>query len=150
MHTQEDGAVSLAVRKGGEGGTSSFHLLCLGDCFTVLVGGAARGGAARHRGRLGGSRQRRPRLDPSTLHVRQQLVGNLRQDILGQPGHAQNLVPRAVDVVSERNKLSEKRHKWRVHRCFTVVLMSHTALHAAALHSFTSQSEMDEFQTART
>lgn len=47
----------------------------------------------------------RPRLDPPALHERQQLVGDLGQDVFGQPGHAEDLVPRPVDVVSERDEL---------------------------------------------
>lgn len=43
------------------------------------------------------------------LHERQQLVWDLCQDILSQAGHAQDLVPRAVHVVPERDELDENR-----------------------------------------
>lgn len=128
MHAQGDGEVSLSAKKKRKKRkkreeVSSFHLL--GDRLAFLLGSAAGRGAGRHRGGLRGGRQRRPGLDASTFHVRQQLVGNLCQDILGQSGHAQNLIPRPVDVVSERNKLFEKRHKWRVGMCFKMVFMSY-------------------------
>lgn len=52
-----------------------------------------------------------PRLDPSALHEGQQLVGDLGQDILRQPGHAEDLVTRSVDVVSERHELEAGRQE---------------------------------------
>lgn len=45
------------------------------------------------------------RFDASALHVGDQLVGDLSQHILSKPRHAQHVVPRAVHVVSERDKL---------------------------------------------
>lgn len=51
----------------------------------------------------------RPRFDSSALHEGQQLVGDLGQDVLGQPGHAEDLVPGSVDVVSERDELEAGR-----------------------------------------
>ena len=44
-------------------------------------------------------------LDPPALHVGDELIGDLRQYVLGQPGHAQDMVASAVHVVSERDKL---------------------------------------------
>lgn len=44
-------------------------------------------------------------------HVGQELVGDLGQDVLGQPGHAQDGVPRPVHVVSERDKLEDTNRK---------------------------------------
>lgn len=61
------------------------------------------------RQRRGG--ERRPRFDSSALHKGQQLVGDLGQDVLGQPGHAEDLVPRSVDVVSERDELEAGRRR---------------------------------------
>lgn len=61
------------------------------------------------RQRRGG--ERRPRFDSSTLHEGQQLVGDLGQDVLGQPGHAEDLVPGSVDVVSERDELEAGRRR---------------------------------------
>lgn len=55
------------------------------------------------RRRVGGRRGRR--LDPAGPHVGEELVGDFSQDVLGESGHAQNVVPGPVDVVSERNKL---------------------------------------------
>ena len=55
--------------------------------------------------RQGGAGEAGSGFDPTGLHEGQDLVGDLGQHILGQPGHAQHLVPRAVDVVPERNKL---------------------------------------------
>ena len=46
--------------------------------------------------------------DPAGLHEGQDLVRDFRQHVLGQPGHAQHLVPCAVDVVPERNKLPHR------------------------------------------
>lgn len=66
-------------------------------------GGRSSDALAEVRQRRGG--ERRPRLDPSALHEGQQLVGDLGQDVFGQPGHAEDLVPRPVDVVSERDEL---------------------------------------------
>lgn len=73
------------------------------------------GGCCHHcgcRGRVGGGRYRGSRFDPPTLHEREQLVRDLCQDVLCQSGHAQDLVPRAVDVVSERNELGKNRETW--------------------------------------
>lgn len=50
----------------------------------------------------------RSRFNSSALHKRQQLVGDLGEDVLSQPGHAEDLVARSVDVVSERNKLEAR------------------------------------------
>lgn len=61
------------------------------------------------RQRRGGERW--ARLDTSGLHERQQLVRDLSQDVLGQPRHAEDLVARSVDVVSEWNKLEARGAK---------------------------------------
>lgn len=45
----------------------------------------------------------------SALHVGNQLIGDLGQYVLSQPGHAQHVVTCAVHVVSERHKLYRKR-----------------------------------------
>lgn len=50
-------------------------------------------------------RGRRRRLDPAGPHVGEELVGDLGQDVFGEPGHAQDVVPRPVDVVPEWDKL---------------------------------------------
>lgn len=47
----------------------------------------------------------RSRFNSSAFHKRQQLVRDLGKDVFGQPGHAEDLVARSVDVVSEWNKL---------------------------------------------
>lgn len=65
------------------------------------------------RQRRGGERQ--PRFNSSALHEGQQLVGDLGQDVLGQPGHAEDLVPGSVDVVSERDELEAGRHGVLIH-----------------------------------
>lgn len=52
-----------------------------------------------------GGGEGRPRFNSSGLHERQQLVGDLGQDVLGQPGHAEDLVTRSVHVVPEGDKL---------------------------------------------
>ena len=46
--------------------------------------------------------------DPAGSHVGQELVRDLCQNVLGQPGHAQDVVPRSVDVVAERHKLQNR------------------------------------------
>lgn len=46
----------------------------------------------------------------SALHKRQQLVGDLGEDVLSQPGHAEDLVTGSVNVVSEWNKLKATEH----------------------------------------
>lgn len=58
-------------------------------------------------------RRRRQRLDPAGPHVGQELVGDLGQDVFGEPGHAQDVVPCPVDVVSERDELRGKRKRRR-------------------------------------
>lgn len=44
-------------------------------------------------------------LDPACPHVGEELVRDLGQDVLGEAGHAQDVVPRPVDVIPERDKL---------------------------------------------
>lgn len=51
-------------------------------------------------------RRRRRGFYPAGPHVGQELVGNLGQDVFGEPGHAQDVVPRSVDVVPEWDKLN--------------------------------------------
>lgn len=46
------------------------------------------------------------RFDASALHVGNELVRDLGQHVLRQPCHAQHVVPRAVHVVPEGNKLA--------------------------------------------
>lgn len=53
-------------------------------------------------------RRHRQRLDPSRPHVGKELVGDLGQDVLGEAGHAQDVVPCAVDVIPEWDKLGEQ------------------------------------------
>lgn len=53
-------------------------------------------------------RGNRQRLDPSRPHVGKKLVGDLGQDVLGEAGHAQDVVPCTVDVISEWDKLGEE------------------------------------------
>lgn len=79
----------------------------------ALLGGrlGGCGGGGGHGGRVRAGGQRGPGFDPSALHEGQQLVGDLRQDVLSQAGHAQDLVPRPVDVVPERNELEGRRGK---------------------------------------
>lgn len=62
-----------------------------------------------HGGWVRGDGYQGSRSNPPTLHERQDLFGNLCQNILCQSSHAKDLVPWAVDVVSERNKLNENR-----------------------------------------
>lgn len=51
-------------------------------------------GTLRGRGGVGGgSRKWWSRFDAPTLHERQQLLGDLCQDVLGQASHAEDLVP---------------------------------------------------------
>lgn len=62
-------------------------------------------GLSRRRvGRRGGRR-----LDPAGPHVGEELVGNLGQDVFGEAGHAQDVIPRPVDVVSEWDELGRRR-----------------------------------------
>lgn len=46
--------------------------------------------------------------NPPGPHVGQELVGNLSQHILGQPGHAQDVISSPVNIVSEWDKLGKK------------------------------------------
>lgn len=59
------------------------------------------------RRRVGGRCWRR--LYPAGPHVGQELLRDLGQDVFGETGHAQDVVPGSVDVVPKRNKLEEKR-----------------------------------------
>lgn len=59
------------------------------------------------RRRVGRGRGRR--LDPACPHVGEELVGDLGQDVLGEAGHAQDVVPRPVDVIPERDELGGKK-----------------------------------------
>lgn len=56
-------------------------------------------------GRVGG--RQRARLDASGPHVGQELVRDLSQHLLGQTGHAEDVVAPPVDVVSEGDELWE-------------------------------------------
>lgn len=67
------------------------------------------GALGGHGGWVRGGGYRGPRSNPPTLHERQELFGNLCQDVLRQSSHAEHLVPWVVDVVTERNKLNENR-----------------------------------------
>lgn len=58
-------------------------------------------------GRAGVGRGWGPRLDVSGAHIGQQLLRDLGQHILGQSGHAQHLVPRPVNIVSEWDELGQ-------------------------------------------
>lgn len=68
------------------------------------------GALGGHGGWVRGGGDRGPWSDPPTLHERQELFRNLCQDVLRQSSHAKHLVSRAVDVVTERNKLHENKH----------------------------------------
>lgn len=48
-------------------------------------------------------------LDPACPHVGEELVGDLGQDVLGEAGHAQDVVPRPVDVIPERDELGGEK-----------------------------------------
>lgn len=50
--------------------------------------------------------------DSSALHVWNKLVRDFRQDIFGQPRHAQDMVTRPIHVVSEWHKL---QRPWKTH-----------------------------------
>lgn len=58
-----------------------------------------------------GGGQGRSRFNSSALHKRQQLVRDLGEDVFGQTSHAEDLVSRSVDVVSEWDKLDEQMEK---------------------------------------
>lgn len=47
--------------------------------------------------------------DAPGSHVGEELVRDLSQDLFGQTGHTENVVPPAVDVVTERNKLDGEK-----------------------------------------
>lgn len=55
----------------------------------------------------------------SALHVRDQLVGDLCQDVLSQSRHAQHVVSCAIHVVTERDKLLWQRKSWESEECLT-------------------------------
>lgn len=55
--------------------------------------------------RVGGGH--RQRLDPSRPHEGKELVRDLGQDVFGEAGHAQDVVPCAVDIIPEWDKLVE-------------------------------------------
>lgn len=91
----------IADKQSGEDGEPGWRgrdELCRGSDMPVQL-----------RQRRGG--EGRSRLNSSALHERQQLVGDLGEDIFSQPGHAEDLVARSVDVVSERNKLEAMQTK---------------------------------------
>jgi hypothetical protein len=46
--------------------------------------------------------------DAPTLHIRDELIRDLSQDILGQPGHTEDMVPCTIHVVSEWDKLARR------------------------------------------
>lgn len=98
-------------------GSAHFRAANNGGCECRWEGRRGSGaGGGRSSDALAEVRQRRgrecwPRLDPSALHEGQQLVGDLGQDVFGQPGHAEDLVPRPVDVVSERDELEASRQE---------------------------------------
>lgn len=72
----------------------------------ILLGSSYLGLYGLPRRRVG--RRRWGRLDPAGPHVGEELVGDLGQDVFGEPRHAQDVVPRPVDVVSERDELRER------------------------------------------
>lgn len=53
-------------------------------------------------------RGQRAWLDPPGPHVGQELVWDLREDLLSQAGHAEDVVATAIDVVSKRDKLERQ------------------------------------------
>lgn len=61
--------------------------------------------------RRGVGRRRRRRFDAAGPHVGQELVRDLGQDVFGEPGHAQDVVPAPVDVISEGDKLRRKNRE---------------------------------------
>ncbi len=91
--------------------TAPFAALISGMHVASLGGRSGGCGGGGHWGGVGGGRQRGPGFDPPALHEGQQLVRDLRQDVLSQSSHAQDLVPWPVDVVPERNELDENRKK---------------------------------------
>lgn len=82
--------MTLAVLTEGTGGSRAWEQ---SDLRLQHVGGRAVG------------RRRRGWLDPSGPHVGQELLGDLGQDVLGQPGHAQDVVSTSVHVIPERHEL---------------------------------------------
>lgn len=48
------------------------------------------------------------RLNAPGPHVVQELLRDLRQDVLGQASHAQDVVAPGVDVIPERHKLERE------------------------------------------
>lgn len=57
------------------------------------------------RGFGGGGVGRVLRFDASAPHVLEELIWDFRKNVLGQTGHAKYVIPSAINVVSERNKL---------------------------------------------
>lgn len=45
------------------------------------------------------------RFDASASHVLEELIWNFRENVLGQTGHAEDVISSAIDVVTEGNKL---------------------------------------------
>lgn len=76
-------------------------------------------GVARRLGASGVGRRDGAWFNASALHVRDQLVGDLCQDVLCQSRHAQHMVSRAIHVVSERDKLLWQRKTWESEKCLT-------------------------------
>lgn len=69
-------------------------------------------GVARRLGASGVGRRDGVWFNASALHVRDQLVGDLCQDVLSQSRHAQHVVSRAIHVVPERDKLLWQKKSW--------------------------------------
>ncbi len=49
--------------------------------------------------------------DASAPHVLQELIRDFCKNVFGQTGHAEDVIPSAIDVVSERNELRRNRRE---------------------------------------
>lgn len=49
------------------------------------------------------------RFDASAPHILEELIGDFRKNVFGQTGHAEDVIPSGIDVVSERNELRNRR-----------------------------------------
>lgn len=47
----------------------------------------------------------------SAPHVLQELIRDFGKNVFGQTGHAEDVIPSAIDVVSERNELRRNRRE---------------------------------------
>lgn len=49
--------------------------------------------------------------DASAPHVLEELIWDFCKNVFGQTGHAEDVIPSAIDVVSERNELRRNRRE---------------------------------------